>query len=383
MDRVKGEGAFAVLARARELEAEGKEVVHLQIGEPDFPTPEHIQDAARQAMRDGYTKYGPARGFTEVREAIAADVSASRGIPVDPEEVVVTTGAKPFLFFSALALVEEGTEVVYPDPGFPIYESVIGLAGGRPVPVPLRQENEFRLDPDELASLVSDRTRMVILNSPQNPTGSVLTQEDVERIAEVCIASDVVVLSDEPYSRVIYDAKHVSIAAVPGMKERTILVDGFSKRYSMTGWRLGYGVMPAELAERIALLQVNDTSCAPAFSQIAGMKALQGPQDSVAEMVAEFKARRDLIVQGLNELPGVSCVMPRGAFYAFPDVHETGLDCEELADALLEEAGVALLPGTSFGRQGDGFLRLSYANSRENIEKALQRMGDYLAAARR
>ena len=383
MNRVKGEGAFAVLARAKELEAQGKEVVHLEIGEPDFPTPEHIQDAARQAMRDGYTKYGPAAGFREVREAIAADVAASRGIPVDADEVVVTTGAKPLLFFSALALVEEGDEVIYPDPGFPIYESVIGLAGGKPVPVPLRQENEFRLDREELAALVTPRTRMVILNSPQNPTGSVLTREDLEHIAEVCLANDIVVLSDEPYSRVIYEAEHVSIASVPRMKERTILVDGFSKRYSMTGWRLGYGVMPRELAERIALLQVNDTSCAPAFSQIAGMKALQGPQECVGEMVAKFRARRDLIVQGLNEVQGVSCIMPLGAFYAFPDVRDTGLDCEQLAQALLEEAGVALLPGTSFGQQGKGFLRLSYANSLENIQKALSRMGDYLAAARR
>ena len=381
MSRLKGEAAFAVLARARELERQGRDIIHLEIGEPDFPTPQHIKDAAYQAMLDGYTKYGPSAGFPEVREAIAADVTARHGIPVDPAEVVVTVGAKPILFYTILAVADEEAEVIYPDPGFPSYESVIGFAGARPVPIQLRQEDEFRLNVDRLLGLVSDRTRLIILNSPHNPTGSVLTRQDLEQIAEVCLERDLWVLSDEPYSLVIYDREHTSIASLPGMRERTVLLDGFSKRYSMTGWRLGYAVANMEMIPKLALLQNNDTSCCPSFVQMAGLAALRGPQDCVAEMVAEFRARRDLIVEGLNALPGVSCVLPYGAFYAFPDITGTGRSEAELAEVLLHEAGVALLPGTAFGAAGQGFLRLSYVNSQDNIRRALERMEAVLAVA--
>ncbi len=381
MSRLKGEAAFAVLARAKELERQGRDIVHLEIGEPDFPTPQHIKDAAYQAMMDGYTKYGPSAGFPEVREAIAADVSARHGIPVDPAEVVVTVGAKPILFYTILALADEDAEVIYPDPGFPSYESVIGFAGAKPVPIELRQEDEFRLSVDRLLSLVTERTRLIVLNSPHNPTGSVLTRSDLTQIAEVCLERDLWVLSDEPYSLVIYDREHSSIASLPGMKERTVLVDGFSKRYSMTGWRLGYGVANQDMAARLSLMQNNDNSCCPSFVQMAGLAALRGPQDCVAEMVAEFRARRDLIVAGLNALPGVSCVMPHGAFYVFPDITGTGRSEAELAESLLDEAGVALLPGTAFGAAGQGFLRLSYVNSQDNIRQALERMESALTVA--
>ncbi len=372
--RLKSESAFEVLARARELEAQGRTVVHMQIGEPDFDTPAHIVDAAIDALQRGETHYTPAAGILPLREAIAAYVERTRGCPVSPDQVVVTPGAKPIMFFTMLALLEPGDECVYPDPGFPIYESMIRYIGAKPVPAPLRMENHFRFDADELSNLVNDRTKLLILNSPQNPTGGVLLRSDLERIADLAQRHDFYVLSDEIYSRILYEGQHHSIITLPGMAERSVLLDGFSKTYAMTGWRLGYGVFPLELVPHIVRLQVNSNSCAAAFTQWAGIAALTGPQEPVERMVAEFRRRRDLIVEGLNRLPGVRCLMPDGAFYAFPNIEGTGLTSKALADKLLEEAGVATLSGASFGRHGEGFLRLSYATSIENIQQGLERM---------
>jgi aspartate aminotransferase len=374
MSHLGTETAFEVLARARALEAQGKRILHLEIGEPDFPTPAHIREAACRALAEGYTHYTPAAGLPEVREAIARYVSRTRGVPVDPEEVVVTPGAKPILAFGVLALVDPGDEVIYPDPGFPIYESVIRWAGGRPVPLRLREENGFRADPDELRRLQSPRTKLLILNSPHNPCGSMLSREDVEAIAEVCLAHGLAVLSDEIYSRIVYEGEHHSIASVPGMRERTILLDGFSKTYAMTGWRLGYGVMPRPVAEAVTKLMVNVNSCATAFVQVAGIAALEGPQDDVDRMVAEFRRRRDVVVAGLRRIEGITCSVPHGAFYAFPNVQALDPDGEHFASFLLQEAGVAVLPGTSFGEGGRGYLRISYATSLENLEEALGRI---------
>lgn len=374
VSRLGTETAFEVLSRARALEAQGQRILHLEIGEPDFPTPAHIREAACRALAEGYTHYTPAAGLPEVREAIARYVSRTRGVPVDPEEVVVTPGAKPILAFSVLALVEPGDEVVYPDPGFPIYESVIRWAGGRPVPLRLREEDDFRVDPDELRRVLTPRTKLVILNSPHNPCGSVLSREDVEAIAEVCLARDLAVLSDEIYSRIVYEGQHYSIASVPGMQERTILLDGFSKTYAMTGWRLGYGVMPRSLAQAVTKLVVNVNSCATAFVQMAGVAALEGPQDDVDRMVAEFRRRRDVVVAGLQRIQGITCSVPRGAFYAFPNAQALDPDGEAFAAFLLHQAGVAVLPGTSFGEGGRGYLRISYATSLENLEEALGRI---------
>ena len=383
MSRLGTETAFAVLARAKALEAQGKEIIHLEIGEPDFDTPEPIVEAGCTALRQGQTHYTPAAGIAELREAIAADVASSRDIAVEPAQVVVTPGGKPIMFFIVLALVEAGDDVTMPNPAFPIYESMVNFAGGRPVFVPLRQENAFRFDLDEFRSSLSECTKLVILNSPANPTGGVLTPRDIAELARVLQDyPDVMVLSDEIYSRLLYSGEHRSIAAEPGMAERTIILDGFSKTYAMTGWRLGYGVMPAWLAEEVTKLQVNANSCTNAATQYAGLEALTGPQESVGKMLDEFRARRDLIVAGLNQLPGVECATPEGAFYAFPNIAGTGCSSDELADLLLNEGGVACLSGTAFGQYGEGHLRLSYANSRENIVRALERMGDVLSKVR-
>jgi len=374
MSRLGTETAFEVLARAKALEAQGREIIHLEIGEPDFDTPAHIKAAAVRALEEGYTHYTPAAGIPALREAIADYIRRTRHIPVGPEHVVVVPGGKPIMFFAILALVEEGDEVIYPNPGFPIYESMIRFVGARPVPLRLRMENEFRVDVEELARLITPRTRMLILNSPANPTGGVLTREDLAAIAELCERHDLVVLSDEIYSRILYEGEHISIASFPGMLERTIILDGFSKTYAMTGWRLGYGVMPEPLAEAVTRLMINSNSCTAAFTQMAGIAALTGPQEDVDRMVAAFRERREVMVEGLNRIPGFRCLKPKGAFYAFPNIEGTGMSSRALADYLLEEAGVAVLSGTAFGEYGEGFLRLSFANSVENIRKALERI---------
>jgi aspartate aminotransferase len=380
MAQLGTETAFEVLARARALEAQGREIIHLEIGEPDFPTPPHIVAAAKQALDEGYTHYVPSPGLPELREAIARHVAATRGIPVTPEEVVVTPGAKPVMFFAALMLCGPGDEVLYPDPGFPIYPSVAAFAGARPVPLRLRPERGFRLDPDELRAKLTDRTRLLILNSPHNPTGATLSAEDLAAIAELVRDRRLTVLSDEIYREIVYDGRAASIASLPGMRERTIILDGFSKTYAMTGWRLGYGVMPRPLAEAMTRLIVNSVSCTAAMTQRAGLAALTGPQDAVRAMVAEFRRRRDALVAGLNAIPGFSCHLPGGAFYAFPDIRGTGLSSAELAERLLQEAGVATLAGTAFGPGGEGFLRLSYAAALPDLERALARIAAVVAS---
>jgi aspartate aminotransferase len=376
------ETAFSVLARAREIEREGREVIHLEIGEPDFDTPEHICRAAATAMRAGQTHYCPAAGLPELREAAARYLSESRGVAVRPENVLVGTGAKPFLFFTILAVCDPGDEVVYPDPGFPIYESAIAWSGARPVPLPLHEERDFAFDPDELAARLGPRTKLVILNSPHNPTGGVIGREEMAEAARLIGTSEAWVLSDEVYSQMLYEGELVSIAAEEGMLERTVLLDSLSKTFAMTGWRCGFAAVPDPLVEPLVRFFVNSTSCVPPFVQLAGVAALEGPRDAVEAMVAEFRARRSLIVEGLNALPGVSCRMPRGAFYAFPNVAGTGFSAEELATRLLEERGLALLAGSSFGRRGRDHLRLSYANSRPNLARALELLGDFLARER-
>lgn len=374
MERLGTETAFEVLAKAQALEAQGREIIHLEIGEPDFPTPSNIIQAAKDALDAGYTHYGPSAGLPALRQAIAADVSRSRGIHVTPDQVVVTPGAKPIMFFLMLCCLDEGDEVLYPEPGFPTYESVASFIGARPVPLYLREENDFRLDIDDLRAKLSPRTRLLILNSPQNPTGGVLTQDDLNAIAEIVHGRRLVVLSDEVYRQIIYDGNAPSIASIPGMQEQTVILDGFSKTYAMTGWRLGYGVMPEELAWRVARLMTNSNSCTASFVQMAGVEALRGPQESVAEMVAEFRERRQIIIDGLNQIPGVSCRPPHGAFYAFANIRGLETGSQEIADRLLEECGVAALAGTSFGAFGEGFIRLSYANSVPALQRALNRI---------
>ncbi len=374
MSRLGTETAFEVLNRARALERQGKDIIHLEIGEPDFDTPPNIVNSGIDALRAGWTHYGPAAGLPDLREAIAEEVSRSRGVEVDPEEVVVVPGGKPIIFFSILALVDEGDEVIYPNPGFPIYESMIRYVGGRAVPIRLREEKDFSLDVDELANLISDRTRLIILNSPHNPTGGVLDKHDLERIAEAIGDRNIFVLSDEIYSRLIFKGKHHSIITEPGFKDRTILLDGFSKSYAMTGWRMGYGVMRTDLAVQIARLMTNSNSCTASFTQVAGVEALHGDQSSVEHMREEFQRRRDAFVAGLNQIKGFSCRMPKGAFYVFPNVTGTGWKSKALADALLEEAGIACLSGTSFGEFGEGYLRFSIANSMENLSRALEKI---------
>jgi aspartate/methionine/tyrosine aminotransferase len=374
MARLGTETAFEVLVKAKALEAQGRDIVHLEIGEPDFDTPRNIIDAAVDALHKGFTHYGPSAGLMELREVIAQYVSGTRRVNVTPDEVVVVPGGKPIIFFSILALAQEGDEVIYPNPGFPIYESMINYVGAKAVPIRLREELDFRLHVDELAALINDRTKLIILNSPQNPTGGVLEKKDIDAIARAIADRNIMVLSDEIYSRLIFEGEHHSIMSLNGMKERTILLDGFSKTYAMTGWRMGYGVMRADLAAHIARLMTNSSSCTASFSQIAGIEALRGPQKSVDAMRAEFQKRRDVMVAGLNKIKGFSCRLPKGAFYVFPNVTKTCWPSKKLADALLDDAGVAGLSGTAFGNFGEGYLRFSVANSIENIEKALDRV---------
>src|SRR5881398_3138811 len=374
MARLGTETAFEVLVKAKALEAKGRDIIHLEIGEPDFDTPRNIIDAACDALHQGVTHYGPSAGLPELRETIADYVSETRRINVTPEEVVVVPGGKPIIFFSILALAEDGDEVIYPNPGFPIYESMINYVGAKAVPIRLREELDFRLDVDELSSLINDRTKLIILNSPQNPTGGVLEKEDIDRIARAIAGRNIMVLSDEIYSRLIFEGEEHSIMSVDGMKERTILLDGFSKTYAMTGWRMGYGVMRPDLAAHMTRLMTNSNSCTASFTQMAGIEALRGDQSSVDGMRAEFHRRRDAFVAGLNRIKGFSCRMPKGAFYVFPNITKTHWKSKKLADALLEDAGVACLSGTAFGDFGEGYLRFSVANSLENLNQALQRL---------
>ena len=374
MSRLGTETAFEVLNRARALERQGKEIIHLEIGEPDFDTPKNVVDAGINALRKGWTHYGPSAGLPELREAIAQEVSRTRGVKVSSDEVVVVPGGKPIIFFSILALADVEDEVIYPNPGFPIYESMIRYVGARAVPIRLREERDFGLDVDELASLINDHTRLIILNSPQNPTGGVLSKQDIRDIADAIGDRNIMVLSDEIYSRLVFDGEHYSIMSVPGFQERTILLDGFSKTYAMTGWRMGYGVMRPDLAAQMTRLMTNSNSCTASFTQVAGVEALRGDQSSVDRMRTEFQRRRDAFVAGLNRIKGFSCRMPKGAFYVFPNITKTGWPSKKLADALLEDAGVAGLSGTSFGDFGEGYLRFSVANSLENLNKALERI---------
>ena len=374
MSHIGTESAFEVLAKARALEKQGKSIIHLEIGEPDFPTPPHVVEAGQKALADGWTKYGPTPGFPELRESIASYISRTRGISVAAENVVVVPGGKPIMYFSMTALLNPGDEVIFPDPSFPIYESLIHFLGAKAVPVPLVESRGFSFDLDTLAKSLSSRTKLVILNSPANPTGGVIQKEDLKKIADLLRDRDLVILSDEIYSRIYYETKPESITQFPGMVEKTIILDGFSKTYSMTGWRLGYGVMPKWLADAVTLMAVNATSCTASFTQRAGLAALEGPQDSVDAMVREFKKRRDAMVQALNTIPGFRCSLPAGAFYAFPNVTGTKMSSKDLADFLLTEAGVACLNGTAFGQHGDGFLRFSYANSLGNIMEAIDRI---------
>jgi aspartate/methionine/tyrosine aminotransferase len=378
MGRLGTESAFEVLAKARALEAEGRSIIHLQIGEPDFDTPRHIVEAAQAALGDGMTHYVPAPGIPPLREAVAAFLDRTGRMKTDASRVVVTPGAKPIIYFTILALCQEGDEVLYPDPGFPMYESIANYAGATPVPLPLREENRFRLDPDELAALVTDRTKLIILSSPHNPCGSALTREELEAVARVAIEHDLVVLSDEVYWAITYGGKHASILEIDGMQGRTVLLDGWSKTFAMTGWRLGFGVFPQPLVEPVTRLVINTVSCTSAFSQYGAIAALEGPWDGVDAMVAEFGRRRDVIVDGFNAIEGMSCLTPDGAFYVFPSVRELGVPSKQVEEGLLERAGVACLSGTAFGEHGEGYLRFSYANSVENIESALSKIGETL-----
>ncbi len=381
MSRLGTETAFEVLAKAKALEAQGRDIVHLEIGEPDFDTPDNIRKAAEKAIWAGYTHYGPSAGLVEAREAVCEYFARDRGVEYEPDEIVITPGGKPLIFLPIIALVDHGDEVIYPNPGYPIYESAIEFAGGKAVPLRLSEERDFRFDIAELEEKINPKTKMVIINSPQNPTGGVLEKSDLERIAELAVENDSVVLSDEVYCKILYEAEHSSIAALPGMKERTILLDAHSKTYAMTGWRLGFAAMPRSIAEKVTRLNTNIYSHATSFVQLAGIEALRGPQDKVDEMVAIFKKRRDAIVDGLNDIPGFSCLRPKGAFYVFPNITGTGMSSQELADKILNDAGVACLSGTCFGEFGEGYLRFSYANSLENIEKALDRIKGAMAHA--
>ena len=373
MNRLGTETAFEVLVRAKALEATGVDVIHLEIGEPDFDTPANVVEAGCDALRGGWTHYGPAAGQPDLREAIAHYINR-RGTAYTPDQVVVTPGGKPVMFFVLMALLQEGDEAIYPDPGFPIYKSMIDFSGATAVPLPLREANDFRLDIEELARSITPRTRLLIVNSPANPTGGVLEKSDLEAIAQLAVEHDLVVLSDEIYAEILYEGEHHSVAAFPGMQERTVILDGFSKTYAMTGWRLGYGLLPPELAGHVAKMMVNSVSCTASAVQRAGLEALTGPQAEVRAMVEAFRRRQTLMVEGLNAIPAVSCRMPKGAFYAFPNISATGLSSKAFADRLLEEFGVAALAGTSFGAHGEGYLRLSYANSEENLAKALDRI---------
>ena len=377
MTRLGPETAFEVLAKARVLEAQGKDIIHLEIGEPDFDTPANIVEAGIQAIRDGWTHYGPSAGLPIMREAIAEEVSRTRNVKCKPEEVVVVPGGKPTIFYAMMAFVEEGDEVISPNPGFPAYESLTNFLGATPVPIHLREEKDFRFDPNEFADLITDRTKLVVLNSPHNPTGGVLSQQDLVDIAAAIGDRDIMVLSDEIYSQLVFEGEHHSIMSLDGWKDRTIMLDGFSKSYAMTGWRLGYGVMRADLAQHFSRLMTNSNSCSASFTQIAGVEGLRGDQSSVKKMCAEFHRRRDVFIAGLNKIKGFNCRLPHGAFYAFPNIEKTGWTSQRLADALLDQTGVACLSGTAFGKFGEGYLRFSMANSLENLEKALDRIEDW------
>ncbi len=378
MQRLGTETAFEVLAKARALEEAGRSVIHLEIGEPDFDTPPSLADAGIAAIRRGETHYTPSAGTPELRAAIAAHVTHTRGATAEASEVVVTPGAKPVMFYALLALLDEGDEAIVPDPGFPIYASMVQFVGARIVPLPLREENSFGVDVDELRRLVTPRTKLIILNSPHNPTGGVLAREQVKAIARIAEEHDLWVLSDEIYGEIVYDVEHVSVWAEPGMRERTILLDGFSKTFAMTGWRLGYGVFPRALVDGVTKLVTNSISCTATFTQAAGVVALARRPCEVDEMIRQFRTRRDRTVAGLNEIEGISCTMPHGAFYAFPNIRRLGMRASEVNDRLLSEAGVASLAGTAFGPQGEGYLRLSYANSLQNIDEALRRIGRWV-----
>jgi aspartate/methionine/tyrosine aminotransferase len=377
MSRLGTETAFEVLVRARALEAQGKNIIHLEIGEPDFDTPANVIAAGVEALQSGYTHYGPAAGLPELRQAIANDVAKSRGIKVTPDEVVVVPGGKPIIFFTMLALIEEGDEVIYPNPGFPIYESMINFLGAKAVPIQIREDRDFSLDVNELKSLITDRTKLIIINSPHNPTGGVMTPGDIKDIAAAIGDRDIMVMSDEIYGRLLFEGEQFSIASVPGMKERTIILDGFSKTYAMTGWRMGYGVMRPDLAAQMSRLMTNSNSCTATFTQRAGIEAIKGDQSEPERFNEEFKKRRDVFVKGLNQIKGFSCRLPHGAFYTFPNIKQTGWPSKKLADALLEQAGVAALSGTAFGGFGEGYLRFSIANSMENLNQALDRVDQW------
>ena len=379
-NRLGTETAFEVLARAKALEAQGKSIIHLEIGEPDFDTPRHIIEAAHKALDEGWTHYGPASGDLELKEAIVEEMKSTRSVDIGVENVVVTPGAKPIMFYGILSCIEEGDEVIYPNPGFPIYESMINFIGAKAVPLTLREEKDFSFDVEELTSLINDKTRMIIINSPQNPTGGILSLEDLEQIASLVADRDIIVMTDEVYSRMVYEGQHHSILSLDGMKEKTILIEGFSKTYAMTGWRLGYGVMPKNVADMVSKFMVNSNSCTASFTQRAGIQALRGPQDDSENMIAKFKERKSVIVDGLNSLPGISCRTPKGAFYVFPNIKETGMTSEEAENKFLNVAGVACLKGTSFGANGEGYIRFSYATSKENIREALERIERVLTA---
>ncbi len=379
VQRAGTETAFAVLAKAKEMERQGKSIVHFEIGEPDFNTPENVKQAGIKAIQENYTHYSPAQGVLELRESVAEYISKTRGINITSEEIVITPGGKDVILFAATALLDEGDEAIYPNPGYPIYESAIKIAGAKPVPMPLREENDFAFDREEFKKLITPKTRLIIINSPGNPTGGILSEEDLAFIADIAKKNDIMVLSDEIYSRIIYDGEFHSIASIPGMKERTIILDGFSKTYAMTGWRLGYAVTNKELAKQFVKLATNSFSCVTTFVQMAGIEALKGPQDAVEEMRKRYEERRNLIINGLNKIPGFRVKMPRGAFYAFPNIEGTGKSSKELSDYLLNEAGVATLPGTSFGKYGEGFIRFSYATSLDNIKEGLKRVKEAVA----
>jgi aspartate aminotransferase len=378
MTRIGTETAFEVLARAKALEAQGREILHFEIGEPDFDTPAHIKEAAMQALRDGYTHYGPTPGLPVLREAIAEAVSKSRGLAVAPEEVIVTPGGKPIMFFTLLACAQAGDEVIYPNPSFPIYESMINFVGATPVPIPLLESNGFSFDMARFEASLSPRTKLIILNSPGNPTGGIIPAADLQRIAEAAVERDILVLSDEIYGGMQYEGTPVSIATMPGMQDRTIILDGFSKLYAMTGWRLGYGVANRQIVEQFTKLMANSASCTASFVQMAGVAALRGPQGPSQQMVAEFRRRREMIVKGLNDIPGLHCVMPQGAFYVFPNMQALRRSSAEMASALLNTAGIACLAGTAFGEHGEGYLRFSYASSEENIRKLLLKFKKFI-----
>lgn len=380
VQHLQAEGAYVVMERAQALESQGREIIHFEIGQPDFQTFDHIRIKGMEAIAAGYTRYTPAGGLPHLRQVIAVVAGKERSLEFDPRQVIVSPGAKPGLFFPVLALVDQGDEVIYPDPGFPTYSAVIGVAGGVPIPVPLSEDKGFSFDLETFDHLVNDRTRLIILNSPANPTGGVIPQADLEHIAEVAIKNDIWVISDEIYLRLTYDdVKVPTIAAIPGMSERTVIVDGFSKTYAMTGWRLGYMIMPESLAERVELLINHSVGCTAGFTQIAGIEALLSSQEPSIQAVKEYQRRRDRMILGLNKLPGVHCKMPQGAFYAFPNVKSFQVPVRQLAQEILDQVGVAVLPGTDFGDHGEGYLRLCYATSPENIDKGLQRLAEFFS----